>query len=97
MEGGPDTPLEISKGGWFSDLKLSFKKYSKDNGTITAGSLAYQWFLALFPALIALLGVVSVINFQASTVQKLISGLTKVLPGDASSVFSAAIKYRHDQ
>ena len=91
VEGGPDTPLEISKGGWFSVLKLSFKKFSKDNGTITAGSLAYQWFLALFPALIALLGVVSVINFQASTVRKLISGLTKVLPGDASSVFSSAI------
>jgi membrane protein len=92
VEGGPETPLEIDKGSWLTTLKLTFKKYSKDRGGITAGSLAYQWFLALFPALIAMLGVVSVVNFQASTVRKLLNGLTTALPGSAGTVFTDAIK-----
>jgi membrane protein len=93
VEGGPETPLEIDKGSWLTTLKLAFKKYSKDRAGITAGSLAYQWFLALFPALIALLGVVSVVNFQASTVRHLLNGLTKALPGSASAVFTQAITH----
>ncbi|MEP7026021.1 MAG: hypothetical protein ABJB47_19920, partial [Actinomycetota bacterium] len=32
----PDTPLEISKPGWISILKLTFKKYGKDRCSITA-------------------------------------------------------------
>jgi membrane protein len=92
VEGGPETPLEIDKGSWLTTLKLTFKKYSKDRGGITAGSLAYQWFLALFPALIAMLGVVAVVNFQASTVRKLLNGLTTALPGSAGKVFTDAIK-----
>jgi membrane protein len=92
VEGGPETPLEITKSGWASTLKLTFKKYSKDRGGITAGSLAYQWFLSLFPALIAILGVVSVVNFQASTVRHLLNGLTTALPAGAANVFTSAIK-----
>jgi membrane protein len=91
VDGAPGTPLEISKAGWVSILKLTFTSFSKNRGSITAGSLAYQWFLSLFPALIALLGVVAVVNFQASTVQHLVNGLATALPGDASKVFTSAI------
>ena len=69
IRGGPDTPLELGKTGWRDLLKRSAKEFKDDRCTMTAGSLAYYWFLSLFPALIALLGVASLIQFGSGTVQ----------------------------
>ena len=94
LEGGPDNPLELGKTGWRNTFQRAVKKYSKDRCSMAAGSLAYHWFLALFPALIALLGFVSLVNLDPSQVDHLVNGLSKALPGSAAQVFNTAVTLR---
>ena len=91
MEGGPDNPLEIGPTGWKNTLKRSIKKFSLDRCTMAAGSLAYHWFFALFPAVVAAIGVISLVKLDQSQLEHLINGLGQALPGGASEVFKTAI------
>jgi membrane protein len=91
MEDAPDNPLEIGPTGWKNTLKRSMKKFSLDRCTMAAGNLAYHWFFALFPALVAAIGVISLVNLDAAQLKHLISGLDKALPGGARDVFDSAI------
>lgn len=91
VEGGPDNPLEIGATGWKNTLKRSVKKFSLDRCTMAAGSLAYHWFFALFPAVVAAIGVISLVKLDQAQLDHLINGLGQALPGGASEVFKTAI------
>ena len=91
VPGAPDNPLELGETGWKYTLKRAGKEFVADRCSMTAGSLAYHWFLALFPALIALLGLAKLIHLNSGQVQHVVRGLTKALPPGTSKVFNDAV------
>ena len=91
VQGGPDSPLEIGKTGWRNTLKRTGKEFVADRCTMTAGSLAYHWFLALFPAVIAAIGFTTLIQVGSSTVKHLINGLNTALPQGTREIFTTAV------
>lgn len=64
-----------------------------DRVNVAAGAFAFRWFLAIFPIIIALLGIASLVAFPSSVVVDLIHGVSKSLPPAAAQVFAKALKH----
>jgi membrane protein len=60
--------------------------------SVSAGSLAFHGFLAFFPAIIAALGVLSLVHVGATTLHHMTAGFARALPTGAAGVFDAAVR-----
>jgi membrane protein len=88
---GARKPTEIPATGWWQIVRRAFAEGSKDNVSMLAGGVAFFGFLAIFPALIALVslyGLVADPEQAAQTLQSVTAGLpdaTKPLVADQLS------------
>jgi membrane protein len=80
---------------WRLVAKGVLRHAKEDRVTVLAGSLAYRWFLSLFPAIIALLGVTSLLRLPQKTISELVHGAGTALPPGASDVLTSALTHAH--
>jgi len=82
-----DKPTEIPAKGWVQIIRRAFKEMGKDHVTLIAGGVAYSWFLALFPGLIAAVMIYGLVTDPAD-VQKQIASMAGALPQSAQALLS---------
>lgn len=85
--GDAEKPTDIPAQGWFQIAKRSFKELGEDHLTLLAGGVAYSWFLALFPGLIAALSIYGLVTTPAE-VSAQVDSLASGLPKDAKSLIA---------
>jgi len=78
---------------WTADVRSAMAHMKMNRVNIAAGAFAYRWFLAIFPIIIALLGIATLITVSRSVVLNLLHGVTKSLPSGAAQVFTGAISH----
>ena len=88
----PDSPLDLPPGDWKATLKRTLAEVKGDRVTLTAAGMAYYFFLAIFPALIAFVGILGLVDVDAGSV---IESIRSTLPGGAGNALTAAL--RNDQ
>lgn len=72
-------------------LKSALDHMKADRVNVAAGAFAFRWFLAIFPIIIALLGIATLVTIPSNVVINLIHGVSKSLPSGAAQVFTLAL------
>ena len=89
----PSTPTAEDVAGSLcgSVIRSTYENLRADRVNVAAGAFAYRWFLSFFPAVIALLGITTLVTVPSTVVLRLIHGVTRALPAGAAQVFTGAI------
>jgi membrane protein len=83
-----DDPLDLDAGDWRATAKRTVREVRDDRAPFAAAGMAFYFFLAIFPALIALIGILGLVNVDASG---LVESIRTTLPGGAGQALAQAV------
>lgn len=86
-----DTPLALSAPDWKQSLRRAVKEFKDDRASIISAGMAFYWFLAVFPALLATVGLMGLVNAKDATIGSVSDAVRSILPGDAAKVLTDAL------
>jgi membrane protein len=96
-KGPPRSPAELDAPGWKESLRRAAEEFKTDRGSLIAAGMAFYWFLAIFPALIAAVGIVGLVHAGPQAVHDIQKAITAALPGDAAETLAKAVKSATDR
>jgi membrane protein len=64
----------------------------EDRITTISGSLAFHWFLAIFPAAVALIGLLGLVGLSPGTLHGIVHGAATIMPAQTSQIVTDALK-----
>ncbi|MCW2779268.1 MAG: Ribonuclease [Frankiales bacterium] len=82
-----EKPTELGKDDWKQVVKRAWKETKDDNVPLLAAGVAFYAFLALFPALIAMVTLYGLVA-DPSTVQSQIESLSRTLPPETATLIA---------
>lgn len=86
-----DSPREIPLKGWWQITRRSLKEVGNDHLTLIAKGVAYSWFMALFPGLIAAVSVYGLVT-SPSEVESQVADLSSTLPASARQLITTQLE-----
>lgn len=89
--GGPDSPLDLQPMDWKSTLKRTLKEIKDDRVTLVAAGMAYYAFLAIFPAIIAGIGILGLVGADEQTITDLSGSITESVPKGIRNILTDAV------
>ena len=89
---GPDSPLDLKPLDWKATAKRTLKEIKEDRVTLIGAGMAYYGFLALFPAVIAAIGILGLLSVPADTIADIEGSFRDALPAGASEIIGDAIE-----
>ncbi len=90
--GAPDSPLDLPASGWKETLRRTIAEFKSDRGTLVAAGMAFYWFLSVFPALLAAVGITGLVGVSTETVDSINRAVREGLPGDAARVLTESLE-----
>jgi membrane protein len=91
----PTPTVPHGAAGWRAVARDTAARAKADRVSMMAGSIAFHSFLAIFPALIAVIGVIQLAGASTSFVTELVHGIGRALPDGASTVLTDALQSAH--
>ncbi len=93
--GAPDqlqSPADLTGSDWKATLQRTVKEFKTDRATLISAGMAFYWFLAIFPALVAAVGIFGLVNAGKEAEDTLIKAIRTTLPGGgAADVLAEAV------
>lgn len=86
-----ESPGEIPAKGWLQITRRSLKEIGNDHLTLIAKGVAYSWFMAVFPGLIAAISIYGLVT-SPSEVKSQVDNLASGLPNDAQSLITTQLE-----
>ncbi|HEX2296394.1 MAG TPA: YihY/virulence factor BrkB family protein [Actinomycetota bacterium] len=87
----PDTPAELERADWKVTVKRTLKEVKDDRATLAAAGMAYYFFLAIFPAVIAVIGIM---DLAGTSTESFVKTVRDTLPGGTGQVIVEAVQGR---
>ena len=85
-----EKPTQIPWAGWKQIVKRAWAENKADNMPIIAGGVAFFGFLAIFPALIALISIYGLVA-SPETVARQVESISEQLPSDATQLIETQL------
>ncbi|MFN2608487.1 MAG: YhjD/YihY/BrkB family envelope integrity protein [Acidimicrobiales bacterium] len=93
----PRSPAQLSGPDWKQSVRRAAHEFKTDKATLVSAGMAFYWFLAVFPAIIAAVGVLGLAHAGPSVVADIQRAIRSALPGSASDALVGAVKGASDK
>jgi membrane protein len=87
----PDSPADLEKRSWIYVARKTAREFGKDQCTDLAAALTYYAVLALFPAIVAMLSLISLVGDPQKTVDNLLKVMSDVGASSAADTLRPTI------